>query len=124
MISHLSLGTTDLPRSAHFYDAVLGALGYVRVWMAETAVGYGVEGGDDKLAIKLQAGEAPLAAGPGFHLAFVAPSQRAVDRFHAAALEMGGRSNGSPGLRPNYGDNYYAAFVIDPNGHRLEAVHQ
>ena len=125
MISHLSLGTADLRRSARFYDTALRALGYVRVWTAETAVGYGLEGGNDKLAIKEQsAADSQLSAGPGFHLAFTAPSQEAVNRFHAIALEMGGCCKGPPGLRLNYGDSYYTAFVLDPDGHKLEAVHQ
>ena len=62
--------------------------------------------------------------GPGFHLAFTAPSRAAVDAFHAAAMEAGGRDEGAPGLRPRYGAAYYAAFVIDSDGHKLEAVHQ
>jgi len=61
--------------------------------------------------------------GPGFHLAFRAPSRAAVDRFHAAALAAGGASDGAPGPRPDYGPTYYAAFVIDPDGHKLEAVY-
>ena len=59
---------------------------------------------------------------PGFHLAFAAESRSAVQAFHAAALAAGGRDNGPPGLRPDYGEHYYAAFVVDPEGHRLEAV--
>jgi catechol 2,3-dioxygenase-like lactoylglutathione lyase family enzyme len=121
MLHHISFGVTNLERSAAFYDATLSALGYVRVWADETAVGYGHPGGDDKLAIKLQ----PLQAvppGPGFHLAFSAPSREAVARFHAEALKNGGTDNGAPGLRPDYGDNYYAAFAVDPDGYRVEAV--
>lgn len=121
MLHHLSFGVTDLTRSAAFYDATLAALGYVRVWADDTAVGYGHPGGDDKLAIKLRAA-ASVAPGPGFHLAFAAPSRDAVLRFHAAALQHGGVDNGPPGLRPHYGEHYYAAFVIDPDGYRVEAV--
>jgi len=121
MLHHLSLGVSNLERSAAFYDAALSALGYVRVWSDATAIGYGVTGGEDKLAIKLQRNGA-LAAGPGFHLAFAAPTRAAVAQFHAAALAHGGEDNGAPGLRPQYGANYYAAFVVDPDGHRLEAV--
>ena len=121
MLHHLSLGVSNLERSAAFYDAALSTLGYVRVWSDATAIGYGVAGGGDRLAIKLQP-QGVLAAGPGFHLAFAAPSRAAVARFHAAALLHGGRDNGAPGLRPEYGANYYAAFVVDPDGHRLEAV--
>lgn len=121
MLHHISFGVTDLARSAAFYDATLSALGYVRVWSDDTAVGYGHPGGDDKLAIKLRPAGA-VAPGPGFHLAFAAPSRDAVALFHAAALRHGGADNGAPGFRPDYGDNYYAAFVVDPDGYRVEAV--
>lgn len=120
MLHHVSLGVADLQRSAAFYDAALSALGYVRVWTDETAVGYGPPGGGDKLAIKLRPGAA--APGPGFHLAFAAPTREAVGAFHAAALRHGGRDAGAPGLRPHYGPDYFAAFVVDPDGHRVEAV--
>ena len=121
MLHHLSFGVLNLERAAAFYDAALSALGYVRVWSDATAIGYGCEGGGDKLAIKLSTGGV-VAPGPGFHVAFAAPSRAAVARFHAAALENGGQDNGAPGLRPQYGENYYAAFVIDPDGYRVEAV--
>ncbi|MDX6804415.1 VOC family protein, partial [Serratia marcescens] len=85
---------------------------------ADQAVGYGAPGGGDKPAIKHRP-EDRHAPGPGFHLAFAAPDWRAVDRFHAAALSHGGSDNGKPGLRPHYGAHYYAAFVIDPDGHRI-----
>jgi len=121
MLHHISLGVADLQRSAAFYDLALGALGYVRVWTDESAIGYGLPGGGDKLAIK-QRGAAALPPGPGFHVAFAAPDQRSVARFHEAALQHGGRDNGAPGLRPHYGPAYYAAFVFDPDGHPIEAV--
>lgn len=76
----------------------------------------------DKLA--LQQTSRASAAGPGFHLAIAAPSREAVDAFHAAALLHGAIDNGRPGLRPHYGPGYYAAFIIDPDGHRIEAVHK
>lgn len=123
MISHLSFGVSDLQRAMRFYDAVLAELGYGRVWADETAAGYGPAGGNDKLALKLQSGPV-VPPGPGFHLAFNAPSRQAVDRFHAAALRHGGMDRGAPGLRPDYSDTYYAAFVLDPDGHKIEAVHQ
>ena len=123
MISHLSLGVSDLKRAAAFYDAVLGELGFVRVWTDATAVGYGPPGGNDKLALKLQPNPV-VPPGPGFHLAFAAADPAAVDRFHAAALRHGGTDCGAPGPRPHYGDKYYAAFVLDLDGHKLEAVHQ
>jgi catechol 2,3-dioxygenase-like lactoylglutathione lyase family enzyme len=121
MLHHISLGVADLQRSAAFYDAALGALGYVRVWTDESAIGYGLPGGGDKLAIKERGGET-AAPGPGFHVALAAPDQRSVARFHEAALQHGGRDNGAPGLRPHYGPAYYAAFVFDPDGHPIEAV--
>lgn len=127
MLHHASLGISDIERSAAFYDAALAALGYIRVWddirPGETgqAIGYGNPGGGDKLAIKHRPdGHRP--PGPGFHLAFAAPSRQAVDRFYAAAIAHGGSDNGPPGLRSHYGEHYYAAFVIDPDGHALEAV--
>lgn len=121
MLHHISLGVADLERSAAFYDATLSALGYVRVWSDATAVGYGSPGGGDKVAIKLRGADA-APPGPGFHLALAAPSREAVIRFHAAALRSGGRDDGPAGLRLHYGPNYFAAFVIDPDGHRIEAV--
>jgi catechol 2,3-dioxygenase-like lactoylglutathione lyase family enzyme len=125
MLHHLSLGVTDVARAARFYDAALAPLGYVRVWSdlrpGETrqAVGYGAPGGGDRLALQQADSVVPQ---PGSHLAFGAASRPAVDAFHAAALDAGGSDDGAPGLRPHYGPDYYAAFVIDPDGHRLEAV--
>ena len=121
MLHHLSFGVTDLIRSAAFYDATLSALGYTRVWADNTAVGYGYPGGGDKLAIKLRP-NAFVVPGPGFHVAFAAPSREAVSRFHEQALRHGGQNNGAPGLRPDYGEHYFATFVIDPDGYRIEAV--
>lgn len=111
---------SNLQLSGAFYDASLGALGYRRVFEDDTAIGYGVEDGQDKLCLKLRT--PVIAPGPGFHVAFAAPSRAAVDRFHAAALAVGGQCNGAPGLRPHYGPRYYAAFLIDPDGHAIEAV--
>jgi catechol 2,3-dioxygenase-like lactoylglutathione lyase family enzyme len=92
------------------------------VWRYPTAAGYGPPGGNDRLALFERAEAA--APGPGFHLALRAPSQAAVRAFHAAALAHGGTDDGPPGPRPQYSPTYYAAFVVDPDGHRLEAVHQ
>ncbi len=126
LLHHISLGVSDIERAAAFYDAALAPLGYVRVWEdlrpGETgqAVGYGHPGGGDKLALKQSGKRRP--PGAGFHLAFAAPDRDSIARFHAAALAQGGRDNGGPGLRAHYGPHYYAAFVIDPDGHRIEAV--
>ncbi len=123
MIGHLSFGVGDLARAAEFYELILAPLGYVQVWSNHRGVGFGEKGGGDKLALFVRLDATP-APGPGFHLAFTAPSREAVDLFHAAALRAGGRDCGAPGPRPQYGSTYYAAFVLDPDGYKLEAVHQ
>lgn len=123
MLSHLSFGVADLARAGAFYDAVLKPLGYVRVWSNRDGIGYGAAGGNDRLALFPQPAP-PTPPGPGFHLALVAPTRDAVDAFHAAALRLGGLDDGAPGPRPDYSPSYYAAFVIDPDGYKLEAVHQ
>lgn len=120
MLHHLSFGVRDLARAGAFYDAVLGALGYRRVFEDDTAIGYGVEDDKDLLCLKLRSNATP--PGDGSHLAFAAPSRAAATAFHAAGLRTGGVDNGAPGLREDYGDHYYAAFLIDPDGHRIEAV--
>jgi catechol 2,3-dioxygenase-like lactoylglutathione lyase family enzyme len=127
MLHHISLGVSDFTRAARFYDAVLAPLGYVRVWQdvrpgePDQAIGYGPADGGDKFAIKHRP-EGASAPGPGFHIALSGPSRQSVRLFHAAALESGGTDNGGPGVRPHYGRDYFAAFVIDPDGHHLEAV--
>jgi catechol 2,3-dioxygenase-like lactoylglutathione lyase family enzyme len=121
MLHHLSLAVVNLDRSSRFYDAALSPLGYGRVWADRTAVGYGVAGGGDKFAIKLRA-TGVTVPGDGFHVAFSAPSRQSIVAFHEAALAHGGSDNGGAGLHPEYGADYYAAFVIDPDGYRVEAV--
>jgi catechol 2,3-dioxygenase-like lactoylglutathione lyase family enzyme len=123
LLGHLSFGVSDLARTTAFYDASMGALGYARVFTNEHAVGYGLAGtAIDRLLLILQ--QDPVTPpGPGFHLAFIAPNREAVDRFHAAALKYGGIDEGAPGPRPHYGPGYYAAFVLDPDGYKLEAKH-
>jgi len=118
VLSHVSFGVEDLARSVAFYDAVLAPLGQVRVWTVATGAGYGLPGGPDKLALFERPGT--HAAGPGFHLALFASTEKAVQDFHAAALAHGGVDEGPPGARPHYGEGYYAAFVRDPDGHKLE----
>jgi catechol 2,3-dioxygenase-like lactoylglutathione lyase family enzyme len=126
-IHHLSLSVTNLAVSARFYDAALQPLGLVRVWSdlrpgePGQAVGYGPPGGADVLALK-ERPTTEVGLGTGFHLALAATTRAAVHRFHEAALAHGGRDAGPPGPRPGYGEHYYAAFVLDPDGHRLEAV--
>jgi len=122
MLHHLSFAVADLTRSSVFYDATLSTLGYVRVWSDETAIGYGPIGGGDKFAIKFRPKDIVIP-GEGFHVAFTAPSREAVAAFYQAALKHGGKDNGGSGLHPEYGEDYFAAFVFDPDGYRIEAVY-
>ena len=123
MLGHISFGVRDLERSRLFYDAAMGALGYARLYASDRILGYGAPGSSDaRLDLMLHSEPGP-PPGPGFHLAFAAPRRAAVDAFHAAALRFGGVDEGAPGLRPQYGANYYAAFVLDPDGYKLEAKH-
>jgi catechol 2,3-dioxygenase-like lactoylglutathione lyase family enzyme len=129
MLHHLSFAVADLARSARFYDAVLASLGYVRVFTQESgvsgrkesAVGYGRPGAEDEFAIRLRE-EGVVAPRGGFHVAFKAPSQHAAIAFHEAALAFGGDDNGGVGFHPEHGPGYFAAFAIDPDGYRIEAV--
>jgi catechol 2,3-dioxygenase-like lactoylglutathione lyase family enzyme len=123
MLGHISFGVSDLRRSAAFYDAALGALGYQRTVSSDRVVGYGAPGTSAERLLLVALTEPASPPGPGFHLAFAAPSRDAVDRFHRAALQNGGLDQGAPGLRPHYGPDYYAAFVLDPDGYKLEAKH-
>jgi len=120
VLHHISIGVRNLELTGRFYDAALGALGFRRVFEDEAAIGYGLVDGEDLLCLKLRENAQP--PGDGFHLAFAAPSRTAVRAFHRDALKVGGRDNGAPGLRPEYGEHYYAAFLIDPDGHRIEAT--
>ena len=123
MLGHISFGVGDLQRSAVFYDATLEALGYARVYASGQAIGYGAPGSSQDRLLLIQQPKQAQPPGAGFHLAFIAPSRESVDRFHAAALAFGGFDEGGPGLRPQYGPDYYAAFVLDPDGYKLEAKH-
>lgn len=120
MLDHLSLGTVDLARAGAFYDAVLAPLGYVRLFTHPRAIGYAPPGVRDEPFAVLAAPEARPS--PGCHVAFTANDRQAVDGFHAAALLAGAVDEGAPGPRPLYGEGYYAAFVRDLDGHRIEAV--
>lgn len=122
MIDHLDITVADLARSEAFYLRVLAPLGIALVYRNErNAAGGQTLGFGFSLhpVFCLRSGE--RASGP-LHIAFTAPDRAAVDAFHAAALAAGGRDNGVPGLRPYYTKDYYAAFVIDPDGHNVEAV--
>jgi catechol 2,3-dioxygenase-like lactoylglutathione lyase family enzyme len=122
LIDHLSLGASDLARAGAFYDAVLGPLGYVRIFTNERGIGYGPPGARDEAFAVLAMGERARPPGEGCHVAFSAPDRSAVDAFHASAIAAGATDEGGPGLRPRYGSGYYAAFVRDLDGYRIEAV--
>jgi catechol 2,3-dioxygenase-like lactoylglutathione lyase family enzyme len=120
LLGHISFGVRDLAKATAFYDATMAALGYTRIDTYPHSVGYGLPGThDDRLRLfeRAEAG----SPGGGFHVAFVAPSPAAVDQFHEAALRCGGTDQGGPGPRTRYGPTYYAAFVLDPDGYKIEA---
>jgi len=119
MINHVSIGVRDVAKTKRFYDATLKPLGYKCLSEGETSLGYGA----DAVQLWLLAAEHPVPADAksGLHFCFAAPTRKSVDAFHAAALGAGGRDNGKPGLRADYDPSYYAGFVVDPDGYRLEA---
>jgi catechol 2,3-dioxygenase-like lactoylglutathione lyase family enzyme len=122
MLDHVGFAVADFERSRRFYDAALAPIG-IGVLVSITAeqtggdvhAGYGADG---NAFFWIGTG----AAGGRTHVAFTAKSRAVVDAFYAAAMAAGGRDNGGPGLRPQYHPNYYGAFVLDPDGHNIEAV--
>ena len=124
MIDHLSLGVADLARSRAFYDAALAPLGYRRLFDLADASGYGgsLAGTLREQALPFWIGHDSNPIGLSGHVCFKAARRAFVDAFHQAALAAGGCDNGKPGLRTVYHPHYYAAFIIDPDGHRIEAV--
>jgi catechol 2,3-dioxygenase-like lactoylglutathione lyase family enzyme len=120
MIDHISVAVRDLERAARFYEAMLAALGLSRLVTRPGTVGFGKA--YPEFWINLRAAMAPVEQGSGVHICLRAKSTGEVDAFHAAALSAGGRSDGAPGIRPHDRVKYYAAFVVDPDGNRIEAV--
>jgi catechol 2,3-dioxygenase-like lactoylglutathione lyase family enzyme len=119
VIDHLTIGVRDLERSRAFYRAALAPLGFDErgPWSDEQReIAFGAEGAED-FAISPE-----YEPGGQLHIAFSADSREAVQAFHAAALAAGGEDNGAPGERPEYAPGYYGAFVLDPDGHNVEAV--
>ena len=119
MIDHVSIGVRDIATAKRFYDAALQPLGYECLSQAEGSLGYG----RGTVEYWISVVQHPVAAHPesGLHFCFSAPTHKSVNSFHAAALKAGGRDNGAPGVRADYDANYYAAFVVDPDGYRIEA---
>jgi catechol 2,3-dioxygenase-like lactoylglutathione lyase family enzyme len=120
MIDHVSVGVRDLERSARFYELALAPLGLSRLVTRPATVGFGKR--YPEFWINLRTDMAPVGPESGVHIALRAKSTAEIDAFHAAVLNAGGRSDGAPGLRPHDRVHYYAAFVIDLDGNRIEAV--
>lgn len=123
MIDHLGLQVSDLNKSKAFYQQALAPLGYTLLMELTKEQTGGFSGAGFGLAPKpdFWIGEG-TPNHPPIHVAFRAEDRATVDAFHQAALAAGGRNNGAPGLRPHYHPNYYGAFVLDPDGHNIEAV--
>jgi catechol 2,3-dioxygenase-like lactoylglutathione lyase family enzyme len=125
LLDHITLNVSDYARSKAFYEKALAPLGVKAVMEFGEACGFGRESKPDfwigKGPTSFQKA-AHLALITPVHIAFAARSREEVDAFHAAALAAGGRDNGGPGLRPHYHPDYYGAFVLDPDGHNIEAV--
>jgi catechol 2,3-dioxygenase-like lactoylglutathione lyase family enzyme len=120
MIDHASIAVSDLEAAGRFYDAVLGSIGMSRLVTRPDTLGFGKS--YPEFWLNRRAALARLAPDNGVHIALRAPSASAVEAFHAAALQAGGSSDGAPGPRPEYTAGYYAAFIRDPDGNRIEAV--
>ena len=117
MLDHVTLGVSDLERSKKFYDRALAPLGIARLYAeAGRFAGYGV---DPKAFFWIGT---RASSQSGAHIALTAKDRATVDRFYAEAIAAGATDNGRPGLRPHYHANYYGAFVLDPDGHNIEAV--
>jgi catechol 2,3-dioxygenase-like lactoylglutathione lyase family enzyme len=123
MLDHVSIAVRDLARAAVFYDSVMGALGYPCVYRFDYAVGYGVRNtADDDSHSYLKIVESDDPIGGVRHWALRAPDRGSVVRFYEAALRSGGDDDGAPGLRRDFHPSYFAAFVLDPDRNRIEAV--
>jgi catechol 2,3-dioxygenase-like lactoylglutathione lyase family enzyme len=120
LIDHVSIAVRDLDRSAAFYEAVLSRIGYAKLEVRAKTVGFGKRYPEFWLNARPEIYAVPHDG--GVHVCLRAPTAAAVEAFHAAALAAGGASDGAPGLRPHHGEGYYAAFIRDLDGNRIEAV--
>jgi catechol 2,3-dioxygenase-like lactoylglutathione lyase family enzyme len=116
MLDHVTLGVSDIARSRAFYDRALRPLGIEPLYLEEDSAGYGLNGKAFFWIGFRGVGQT------GAHVAFTARDRETVELFYQTALAAGGRDNGPPGRRPHYHQNYYGAFVLDPDGHNIEAV--
>ena len=122
VISHITLGTNDVDRAGRFYDEVLGTLGFSRLPKPPGKPPAYEKDGIPTIYLYPPEDGRPATWGNGTHIAFVADTKEAVDKFHQVALELGGACAGKPGPRLHYGDNYYASYIRDPDGNKLQAV--
>jgi catechol 2,3-dioxygenase-like lactoylglutathione lyase family enzyme len=120
MIDHVSVAVRDLAASTRFYEKVLTTLGHAKLEVRTATVGFGKAYPEFWINLRLE--RAIIAEGDGAHVCFRARTTDMIDAFHAAALQAGGMDDGEPGLRPQHGEGYYAAFIRDPDGNRIEAV--
>jgi catechol 2,3-dioxygenase-like lactoylglutathione lyase family enzyme len=120
MIDHVSIAVRDLAAGGRFYEAVLAAIGYTKLVVRPATIGFGKKYPD--FWLNERRAMTPADPDSGAHVCLRAPSVEAVQAFHAAAVAGGGTSDGAPGPRPEYAAGYYAAFVRDPEGNKIEAV--
>ena len=120
-LSHVSLGTNDYPRALEFYDTLMPTIGCFKIMEHEQARAYGK--GFPEFWIQAPADGGRAEAANGVHIAFLASSRREVDEFYRVGLAAGARDGGRPGPRPHYGEAYYGCFLIDPDGHKIEAMY-
>lgn len=122
VISHITLGTNNPDRAGRFYDEVLGVLGFQRLSKPPGKPPAYEKGGQPAIYLYTPEDGRPATWGNGTHIAFIAETREAVHSFHEAAVASGGTCAGKPGPRPHYGESYYAAYVRDPDGNKLQAV--
>ena len=122
MLDHVSIPARDLRQLARFYDRVLATLGLQRSKESDNAIGYGPDAKQSPCFWLLEVEGNAATPGPGFHLSFRAKDRAQVHAFHEAALAEGAKDAGAPGPRPHYSNGFYGAFVIDPEGYKIEAV--
>jgi catechol 2,3-dioxygenase-like lactoylglutathione lyase family enzyme len=120
-IHHVSIGVNDVARAKAFYDPLMKLVG-LQIRQADSeSVDYGSELGL-VFSLETPVNKRPATPGNGVHIAFTAPDRHTVNTFYREALRLGGRDAGAPGPRPEYSEDYYGAFVLDPDGNKIEAV--
>lgn len=120
ILSHISIGTNQFEKSAHFYEKVLATLGCKKVMQHPGAVAFGKA--FPEFWVQTPINGQPATKANGFHVGFIAATKEQVDLFYSTACELGAQGDGAPGPRPEYGDQYYGCFVRDLDGHKIEAT--